>query len=167
MYYYRFGTKKIKEKFQKSYIFLVVRPLPPPCPLLVVGPLKKRTFLFLPLSKSTEKKEYLLNFQNIFIPSNKLKFNVCFCKNIIFRLYFLLYFKYLLNPKFHFPTVDELLCVDNHGKGQNETYLCLLSNNAFNQYYFLVLWFWWSTLIIISVGKLAARCTVVYTEIFF
>merc|ERR1711936_198807 len=35
--------------------------------------------------------------------------------------------------------------------------LCLLSNNLFNQYYFLVLWFWWVTLMILSAGGFVYR----------
>jgi len=59
-----------------------------------------------------------------------------------------------------FPTIAhcQYKAFDHNGRAMNENYICLLSNNAFNQYYFLVLWFWWVLLIVISVVKLFMRC---------
>jgi len=38
-----------------------------------------------------------------------------------------------------------------------KNYLCILSNNLFNQYYFLILWFWWVSLMAISAGGFVYR----------
>jgi len=36
------------------------------------------------------------------------------------------------------------------GNADENNFLCLLSNNLFNQYYFLILWWWWVTLLALS-----------------
>jgi len=58
-----------------------------------------------------------------------------------------------------FPT--ELSCTVESGGingGTDSTnVLCLLSNNLFNQYYFLVLWFWWIFLFAISAAGFVYR----------
>jgi hypothetical protein len=36
------------------------------------------------------------------------------------------------------------------GAKDNENTICILSNNMFNQYYFLILWVWWCFLLVIS-----------------
>jgi len=38
-----------------------------------------------------------------------------------------------------------------------KNHLCILSNNLFNQYYFLILWFWWVSLMAISAGGFVYR----------
>jgi len=58
-----------------------------------------------------------------------------------------------------FPT--EVACyitigASTGGKDQNN-YLCILSNNLFNQKYFLVVWLWWVCLIVVSVLGLIYR----------
>jgi len=57
-----------------------------------------------------------------------------------------------------FPTeVACNLCTGSIGGGCNDKYsiLCILSNNLFNQYFFLILWCWWVFLLTIaSVGLL-------------
>lgn len=58
-----------------------------------------------------------------------------------------------------FPT--EVACyitigASTGGKDQNN-YLCILSNNLFNQKYFLVVWLWWVCLIIVSVFGMIYR----------
>merc|ERR1712193_345549 len=40
--------------------------------------------------------------------------------------------------------------------------LCLLSNNLFNQYYFLIIWFWWVTLLALSALGLVYRLAQVF-----
>lgn len=58
-----------------------------------------------------------------------------------------------------FPTVVacNFRSIGNNGSPEDESYLCLLSNNLFNQYYFMILWFWWVLLIVISVANLFVR----------
>ena len=58
-----------------------------------------------------------------------------------------------------FPTevscdVSSLGVQTNH---DGDHVLCILSNNQFNQYYFLVLWIWWTFLLLISVIGLLYR----------
>jgi len=43
------------------------------------------------------------------------------------------------------------------GNADTGNFLCLLSNNLFNQYYFLILWWWWVTLMILSAGGFVYR----------
>jgi len=43
------------------------------------------------------------------------------------------------------------------GAGDRDSILCILSNNLFNQYFFLILWFWWVVLLSISVLGLLYR----------
>jgi len=43
------------------------------------------------------------------------------------------------------------------GNADENNFLCLLSNNLFNQYYFLILWWWWVTLLALSVGGFVYR----------
>ena len=43
------------------------------------------------------------------------------------------------------------------GSIDRSNYLCILSNNLFNQKYFLVLWLWWLALSVISVIGLIYR----------
>jgi len=43
------------------------------------------------------------------------------------------------------------------GGVDNANTLCILSNNLFNQYYFLILWFWWVSLMAISAGGFVYR----------
>jgi len=51
-----------------------------------------------------------------------------------------------------FPT--EISCDVSYGGAtggtDNDNILCLLSNNAFNQHYFFVLWIWWTALLVLS-----------------
>lgn len=58
-----------------------------------------------------------------------------------------------------FPT--EMSCtVDSggiNGGTDSTNVLCLLSNNLFNQYYFLILWFWWIFLFAISAAGFVYR----------
>jgi len=66
----------------------------------------------------------------------------------------------MMNPADElFPTLVECnyYSSDSNGHNQRENYQCVLSNNVFNQYYFLVLWFCWICLIVISVIKLFMR----------
>ena len=51
------------------------------------------------------------------------------------------------------------LCIGSIGGGCNDrsSILCILSNNLFNQYYFLILWFWWIFLLAISILGLIYR----------
>ena len=59
-----------------------------------------------------------------------------------------------------FPTeVACNLCTGSIGGGCNDrsSILCILSNNLFNQYYFLILWFWWIFLLAISILGLIYR----------
>jgi hypothetical protein len=59
-----------------------------------------------------------------------------------------------------FPTeVACNLCTGSIGGGCNDKYsiLCILSNNLFNQYFFLILWFWWVFLLSISILGLIYR----------
>jgi len=59
-----------------------------------------------------------------------------------------------------FPTeVACNLCTGSIGGGCNDKYsiLCILSNNLFNQYFFLILWFWWVFLLTISIVGLLYR----------
>eukprot|EP00092_Neocalanus_flemingeri_P034432 GFUD01037441.1.p1 GENE.GFUD01037441.1~~GFUD01037441.1.p1 ORF type:complete len:362 (+),score=67.14 GFUD01037441.1:187-1272(+) len=53
-----------------------------------------------------------------------------------------------------FPTdVACNYCTGSIGGGCNDkqSVLCILSNNLFNQYFFLILWFWWVFLLFISI----------------
>jgi len=43
------------------------------------------------------------------------------------------------------------------GGCDDKSKLCILSNNLFNQYFFLILWFWWTILLAISVLGLVYR----------
>jgi len=58
-----------------------------------------------------------------------------------------------------FPT--EVSCNVKYGGSDGNTdvknTLCILSNNLFNQYYFLILWFWWVSLMAISAGGFVYR----------
>ena len=58
-----------------------------------------------------------------------------------------------------FPT--EVSCLITtagiNGELQHNNHLCMLSNNFFNQYYFLILWVWWVFLFILSIGCLVFR----------
>jgi len=59
-----------------------------------------------------------------------------------------------------FPTeVACNLCTGSIGGGcgDKQSLLCILSNNLFNQYFFLILWFWWVLLLSISVLGLLYR----------
>eukprot|EP00092_Neocalanus_flemingeri_P034434 GFUD01037443.1.p1 GENE.GFUD01037443.1~~GFUD01037443.1.p1 ORF type:complete len:364 (+),score=108.25 GFUD01037443.1:52-1143(+) len=59
-----------------------------------------------------------------------------------------------------FPTeVACNLCTGSIGGGCNDksSFLCILSNNLFNQYFFLILWFWWVFLLFISILGLIYR----------
>jgi len=42
--------------------------------------------------------------------------------------------------------------------------LCLLSNNLFNQYYFLIIWYWWVTLLTLSALGLVYRLAVLFSQ---
>ena len=50
---------------------------------------------------------------------------------------------------------SQVACVINYGSSpgytNTENYLCILSNNLFNQKYFFVLWVWWMFLLVISI----------------
>ena len=52
-----------------------------------------------------------------------------------------------------FPT--EVSCDVSYGGStgdtDNKNIICILSNNAFNQYYFFVLWIWWTALLVVSI----------------
>merc|ERR1712106_338680 len=59
-----------------------------------------------------------------------------------------------------FPTeVACNLCTGSIGGGCNDKYsiLCILSNNLFNQYFFLILWCWWVFLLFTSILGLIYR----------
>jgi len=59
-----------------------------------------------------------------------------------------------------FPTeVACNLCTGSIGGGCKDkvSKICILSNNLFNQYFFLILWFWWIILLAISVLGLVYR----------
>ena len=59
-----------------------------------------------------------------------------------------------------FPTVVACsYCTGSIGGGCNDKHnkICILSNNLFNQYFFLILWFWWILLLTISVIGLIYR----------
>merc|ERR1719470_813132 len=59
-----------------------------------------------------------------------------------------------------FPTeVACNYCTVAIGGGCNDrnSILCILSNNLFNQYFFLILWFWWVLLLSISILGLVYR----------
>merc|ERR1712200_133825 len=43
----------------------------------------------------------------------------------------------------------------------SHNHVCLLSNNLFNMYYFLILWFWWVVLIALSIYNLVLRVAAV------
>merc|ERR1711879_566095 len=42
--------------------------------------------------------------------------------------------------------------------------LCLLSNNLFNQYYFLILWYWWVSLLTVSAVGLVYRLAEIISQ---
>lgn len=48
------------------------------------------------------------------------------------------------------------------GGSDKSNHICILSNNLFNMYYFLVLWFWWVVLISVSVVGLFYRLAGVF-----
>jgi len=48
------------------------------------------------------------------------------------------------------------------GDVDNTNIICLLSNNLFNQYYFLIIWFWWVTLLSLSALGLVYRLAQVF-----
>jgi len=52
------------------------------------------------------------------------------------------------------------------GCGDKASHLCILSNNLFNQYFFLVLWFWWILLLVISVLGLTYRLAQIFINSF-
>ena len=56
-----------------------------------------------------------------------------------------------------FPT--EVACTGAIGGGCGDVHsaLCILSNNLFNQYFFLILWFWWVFLLCLSFLGLVYR----------
>ena len=59
-----------------------------------------------------------------------------------------------------FPTeVACNYCTGSIGGGCNDknSIICILSNNLFNQYFFLILWFWWVFLLFISILGLFYR----------
>ena len=59
-----------------------------------------------------------------------------------------------------FPTeVACNICTGSIGGGCNDksSFLCILSNNLFNQYFFLILWCWWVFLLFISILGLLYR----------
>jgi len=59
-----------------------------------------------------------------------------------------------------FPTeVACTYCVGSIGGGcgDKSSIICILSNNLFNQYYFLIIWFWWVALLTISLLGLLYR----------
>jgi len=66
---------------------------------------------------------------------------------------------YRRREQLHDPTCElfptEVACVINYGSSpgytNTENYLCILSNNLFNQKYFFVLWVWWMFLLVISI----------------
>merc|ERR1711879_164123 len=65
-----------------------------------------------------------------------------------------------------FPT--EVSCTVNTGGingGVDKTnVLCLLSNNLFNQYYFLVLWVWWVILLGLSGAGFVYRVAQIFSK---
>jgi len=58
-----------------------------------------------------------------------------------------------------FPSVVSctLLTGGATGNPDQTNILCLLSNNLFNQYYFLIIWYWWLTLLTVSALGLVYR----------
>jgi len=58
-----------------------------------------------------------------------------------------------------FPTVVScnVRTMGATGNPDNANILCLLSNNLFNQYYFLIIWFWWVFLLALSTLGLVYR----------
>jgi len=48
------------------------------------------------------------------------------------------------------------------GNTDNSNIICLLSNNLFNQYYFLIIWFWWVSLLTLSALGLVYRLAQVF-----
>ena len=63
-----------------------------------------------------------------------------------------------------FPTVVSCT-VKTGGVGGNpdtSNHLCLLSNNLFNQYYFLIVWFWWVALLAVSALGLVYRLAQIF-----
>jgi len=67
-----------------------------------------------------------------------------------------------------FPTeVACNVCTGAIGSGCDwSSHLCILSNNLFNQYFFLVLWFWWILLLVISVLGLTYRLAQIFINPF-
>merc|ERR1711997_766937 len=51
-----------------------------------------------------------------------------------------------------FPSVVSCKVLTGGATGgtDQDSILCLLSNNVFNQYYFLIVWYWWVTLLSVS-----------------
>ena len=73
-------------------------------------------------------------------------------------------FHHIARHLFHLPH-SSLLCQvacyirigATTGAIDRSNYLCILSNNLFNQKYFLVLWLWWFFLIAVSIVGLIYR----------
>merc|ERR1711902_439206 len=63
-----------------------------------------------------------------------------------------------------FPTVVSCNVYTGGATGDNDknSILCLPSNNLFNQYYFLIIWFWWVTLLALSALGLVYRLAQVF-----
>ena len=58
-----------------------------------------------------------------------------------------------------FPSVVSCTLLTGGATGNTDqtNILCLLSNNLFNQYYFLIIWYWWLTLLTVSALGLVYR----------
>ncbi|XP_023330142.1 innexin inx3 isoform X2 [Eurytemora carolleeae] len=58
-----------------------------------------------------------------------------------------------------FPTVVSCSFVSGGSSGGSDlnNHICILSNNLFNMYYFLILWFWWIFLILVSLVQIIYR----------
>merc|ERR1711974_346931 len=65
-----------------------------------------------------------------------------------------------------FPSVVSctLLTGGATGNADRTNILCLLSNNVFNQYYFLILWYWWVTLLTVSALGLVYRLAEILSQ---
>merc|ERR1712001_472004 len=65
-----------------------------------------------------------------------------------------------------FPSVVSctLLTGGATGNADRTNILCLLSNNIFNQYYFLILWYWWVTLLTVSALGLVYRLAQILSQ---
>eukprot|EP00088_Acartia_fossae_P017870 TRINITY_DN2022_c5_g1_i8.p1 TRINITY_DN2022_c5_g1~~TRINITY_DN2022_c5_g1_i8.p1 ORF type:complete len:365 (-),score=79.35 TRINITY_DN2022_c5_g1_i8:24-1118(-) len=74
-----------------------------------------------------------------------------------------------------FPTVVNCETFKSAAEGSidNPSNICILSNNLFNMYYFLILWFWWVSLLFLSALNLFFRAlqffvpSFAYTATFF